>query len=180
MNYAPIDHARRNWATNGGGMPPLRRMCTPGPPPRLRHMAALMSLRQDSGGEPPPVRRRRPPKLTPFVRIVTEAGNELCTHCEVAESPIARMRGLMGRGRLEPGQGMLINGTASIQMLFMRFPIDVVFLDRNRAIVGISHDVMPWKGLAGARGAGAALELPAGTASEHGLELGDVLTFEPA
>jgi uncharacterized protein len=179
MNSASIGRATVRVATNGGGMPPLRRMCTSGRPQRLAQMAALMSLRQDSAGETRPV-RGRPPKLTHFVRIVTETGDELCTHCEVAESTIARMRGLMGRERLEPGHGMLINGTASIQMLFMRFPIDVVFLNRDKAIVGISHDVMPWKGLAGARGAGAALELPAGTASEHGLELGDVLTFEPA
>jgi uncharacterized membrane protein (UPF0127 family) len=123
-----------------------------------------------------PGQRRR---LAPIVRVVDAAGHEVCTHCEIAESTLARMRGLMGRDRLEPGHGMLINGTASIQMLFMRFPIDVVFLGRDRAIVGISHHVKPWRGIAGARGAAAALELPAGTAESHDLKVGQVLSLVP-
>jgi uncharacterized membrane protein (UPF0127 family) len=142
-------------------------------------MAALMSLNDDSSTGS--VRSRSGGRrLARLVRIVDGAGADVCTHCEVAESALARMRGLMGRESLEPGHGMLINGTASIQMLFMRFPIDVVFLDRNKAIVGISHDVRPWRGVAGARGAGAALELPAGTAKAHDLHIGDVLAIVPA
>jgi len=140
-------------------------------------MAALMSLSDDETG---PGARSTRGRLPSIVRIVTAAGADVCTHCEVAESALARMRGLMGRESLEPGHGMLINGTASIQMLFMRFPIDVVFLDRSKAIVGISHDVKPWRGIAGARGAGAALELPAGTAKAHDLHIGDILSVVPA
>jgi uncharacterized membrane protein (UPF0127 family) len=141
-------------------------------------MAALMSLNDDSSAGATHGRSGRR-ALARLVRIVDSAGADVCTHCEVAESTLARMRGLMGRERLEPGHGMLINGTASIQMLFMRFPIDVVFLDRNKAIVGISHDVKPWRGIAGARGAAAALELPAGTAKAHDLHTGDVLSLVP-
>jgi uncharacterized membrane protein (UPF0127 family) len=140
-------------------------------------MAALMSLRDDDTGSGAGKSTRG--RLPSIVRIVTAAGADVCTHCEVAESALARMRGLMGRERLEPGHGMLINGTASIQMFFMRFPIDVVFLDRSKAIVGISRDVKPWRGIAGARGAGAALELPAGTAKAHDLHIGDVLSVVP-
>jgi uncharacterized membrane protein (UPF0127 family) len=124
-------------------------------------------------------RPRRKRRLASAVRVVDAAGNDLCTYCEVAESTLARMRGLMGRDRLEPGHGMLINGTASIQMLFMRFPIDVVFLGRDKAIVGISHHVRPWRGIAGARGASAALELPAGAAKSHDLQVGDLLSLIP-
>jgi len=61
---------------------------------------------------------------------------------------------------------------------FMRFPIDVVFLDRDRKIVGISHTLVPWR-IAGARRAVAALELPAGTAEACGLTLGEVLELPP-
>jgi uncharacterized membrane protein (UPF0127 family) len=143
-------------------------------------MAALASMDDLDDGTPHAApSRRRAARLPSLVRVVTAAGTEVCTHCEVAESALARMRGLMGRASLEPGHGMLINGTASIQMLFMRFPIDVVFLDRNKAIVGISHGVKPWRGIAGARGAGAALELPAGTARAHDLRVGDVLSIVP-
>ena len=141
-------------------------------------MVALASM-DDSETNDVRSRPRRKQRLAPVVRVVDGAGNEVCTHCEVAESTLARMRGLMGRERLEPGHGMLINGTASIQMLFMRFPIDVVFLGRDKAIVGISHHVKPWRGIAGARGAAAALELPAGAAKSYDLHVGDVLSLIP-
>ena len=88
------------------------------------------------------------------------------------------MRGLLGRNGLDAGTGMLIDAAPSVLTLFMRFPIDVVFLDRERTIVGIRHRLAPWR-VAGARGAVAALELPAGAAAEAGLSEGDVLVLEP-
>lgn len=117
------------------------------------------------------IRRR---KLGPFVRVTAPGGRTVCTRCEVAEGAFARMKGLLGRTGLGPGQGMLINPAPSVMTFFMRFPIDVVFLDRDREIVGISHTLVPWR-IAGARHAVAALELPAGTAEECGLMLGEVL-----
>jgi len=73
---------------------------------------------------------------------------------------------------------MLINPAPSVMTFFMHFPIDVVFLDRDRKIVGISHTLVPWR-IAGARRAVAALELPAGTAEACGLTLGEVLELPP-
>jgi uncharacterized membrane protein (UPF0127 family) len=87
------------------------------------------------------------------------------------------MRGLLGRSGLEPGSGMLIDAAPSVHMFFMRFPIDVVFLDRDWKVVGIRSRLRPWR-VAGARRAVAALELPAGAAAEAGIEVGDVLVLE--
>jgi uncharacterized membrane protein (UPF0127 family) len=87
------------------------------------------------------------------------------------------MRGLLGRDGLEPGTGMLIDRAPSVHMFFMRFAIDVVFLDRDRTVVRIFHELRPWR-VAGARKAVAALELPAGSAAAVGLAVGDVLLFE--
>jgi len=87
------------------------------------------------------------------------------------------MRGLLGRSGLEPGAGMLIDSAPSVHMFFMRFPIDVVFLDRDRTVVSVRHRLAPWR-VAGARHAVAALELPAGTAAEAGIQEGDVLVLE--
>jgi uncharacterized membrane protein (UPF0127 family) len=87
------------------------------------------------------------------------------------------MRGLLGRDGLEPGTGMLIDRAPSVHMFFMRFPIDVVFLDRDRNVVGVRHRLRPWQ-VAGARRAVAALELPAGRAAAAGVEKGDRLVFE--
>jgi uncharacterized membrane protein (UPF0127 family) len=64
-------------------------------------------------------------------------------------------------------------------MFFMRFPIDVVFLDRDWRVVGVRHGLRPWR-VAGARGAVAALELPAGAAAAAGIDEGDVLALDDA
>jgi uncharacterized membrane protein (UPF0127 family) len=101
----------------------------------------------------------------------------VCERCEIPERAFGRARGLLGRDGLEPGEGMLIDRAGSVHMFFMRFPIDVVFLARDRTVVGVRHRLAPWR-LAGARGAVAALELPAGRASEVGVEKGQLLVLE--
>ena len=104
-------------------------------------------------------------------------GVVVCERCEIPESSVGRMRGLLGRAGLEPGGGMLIDAAPSVMTFFMRFPIDVVFLDRDWKVVGIRHRLRPWR-VAGAKRAVAALELPAGAAAEAGLEEGDILVLE--
>ena len=110
-------------------------------------------------------------------RVRNAAGDVVCERCEVPKSSFARARGLLGRSGLEPGDGMLIDAAPSVHMFFMRFPIDVVFLDRDWRVVRVVHRLRPWR-VAGARRAVAALELPAGAAAEAGIEEGDVLSLE--
>ena len=113
-----------------------------------------------------------------FARIRRKAdGAVVCERCEVPESAFGRMRGLLGRDGLEPGSGMLIDSAPLVHMFFMRFPIDVVFLDRDWRVVGVRQGLRPWR-VAGMRGAVAALELPAGAAAEAGIEQGDALALE--
>jgi uncharacterized membrane protein (UPF0127 family) len=116
-------------------------------------------------------------RTLPLCRVRTAQGTILCERCEVPAGSFARMRGLLGRDGLEPGTGMLIDASPSVHMFFMRFPIDVVFLDRDRTVVGVRHALRPWH-VAGARRAVAALELPAGAAAAAGVEEGDVLVLE--
>ena len=131
-------------------------------------MAAFYATNADA----PAVERKR------FVRITTADGTEVCARCELADTALARMRGLLGRRGLEPGRGMLITPCPSVMTFFMRFTIDVVFLDRDQRIVGISHELRPWR-VGGARRAFSSLELPAGSAASLGLLEGDVLAVEP-
>jgi uncharacterized protein len=112
-----------------------------------------------------------------IARVRNAAGAVVCERCEIPKSSFARARGLLGRSGLEPGSGMLIDAAPSVHMFFMRFPIDVVFLDRDRNVVRVVHGLRPWR-VAGARRAVAALELPAGAAAEAGIEKGDVLSLE--
>jgi uncharacterized membrane protein (UPF0127 family) len=112
-----------------------------------------------------------------FARVRTAEGAILCERCEIPESAFGRARGLLGRDGLEAGGGMLIDRAGSVHMFFMRFPIDVVFLARDRTVVGVKHRLAPWR-VAGARRAVASLELPAGRVAEVGVEEGDVLVLE--
>ena len=104
-------------------------------------------------------------------------GAVVCERCEIPESAFGRMRGLLGRDGLEPGGGMLIDRAPSVHMFFMRFALDVVFLDRDRKVVRVVERLRPWR-IASARRAAAALELPAGAAAAAGVEVGDILVFE--
>jgi len=103
----------------------------------------------------------------------------VCDRCEVADTIPTRMRGLLGRDGMRSGEGLLIKPTNSIHMFFMRFAIDVVFLDRDLVVKKIVEALAPWR-LAGCRGAKAALELPAGEAARRGVTLGERLVLEAA
>ena len=110
--------------------------------------------------------------------VLKRAGGVLvCDRCEVADTVPTRMRGLLGRDGLEPGEGLLIRPTNSVHMFFMRFAIDVVFLDRELVVKKIVEALAPWR-MAGCRGAKAALELPAGEAGRRGITVGERLQLE--
>ena len=121
----------------------------------------------------PHMRARRLPRQ---IRVVASDGTVVCARCDVADRPLARMRGLLGRSGLAPGEGMLITPSPSVMTFFMRFAIDVVFLDKAQTIVKITHSLVPWR-TTSARKAFATLELPAGTAVALGLEPGTALVF---
>ena len=97
-----------------------------------------------------------------------------CEDCHVADRPLSRMRGLLGRRGLESGEGLLLRPAPSIQTFFMRFPIDAVFLDREGTVLKVRSNLGPWR-LAGCRGAHATLELRAGEAQGRGIREGDRL-----
>ena len=103
-------------------------------------------------------------------------GTIVCERCTVADNPLARLRGLLGRDGLEPGEGLLLRPASAVHTYFMRFPIDVVFLDRALVVVEISDSVDPWQARS-RRGSKAVLELPAGESSRRGLAVGDQLTL---
>jgi uncharacterized membrane protein (UPF0127 family) len=63
----------------------------------------------------------------------------------LAESTVARMRGLLGHTSLPKGTGMLIRPCRSIHMWFMKFPIDAVFLDEDLRVLRVSNNLQPWK-----------------------------------
>ena len=107
------------------------------------------------------------------------AGAYLCDSCEVTGGPFDRMRGLLGRDGLSSGEGMLIKPAPSVHTFFMRFPIDVLFLDREMHVLRIARELRPWR-VAACRKARAVLELPAGEAERRGVRVGDRLRVSEA
>jgi uncharacterized protein len=105
-------------------------------------------------------------------------GSLVCERCLLAETPLARLRGLLGRAGLERGEGLLLRPASSIHMWFMRFAIDAVFLDGDGRVLRIAEHLAPWR-LAGCRGARAVVELPAGQAGRVGLTRGERLSLRP-
>lgn len=91
---------------------------------------------------------------------------------EFADNFLKRLRGLMFRRQLEKNRGLLLAPCNSVHMLFMRFAIDVIYLDENFCIKKIVHDLTPWLGISACFGAWGALELPSGTAKNLNLTVG--------
>jgi uncharacterized membrane protein (UPF0127 family) len=113
----------------------------------------------------------------PFGVLKKAGGEVVCARCEIADTPLKRMRGLLGRSGLGEGEGMLFRPAGSIHMMFMRFPIDALFCDRELVVLGVERDLKPWK-TARRTGAKVVIELAAGAA--EGLQPGDRLFLETA
>ena len=96
---------------------------------------------------------------------------------EIADSFFARLKGLMGRKKLPQGQGLLILPCNSIHMLFMRFSIDAVYVDKNFVVKKIVRNLRPWLGISICPGAHAVIELNAGDAENFSLEVGSKIIF---
>jgi uncharacterized membrane protein (UPF0127 family) len=102
-------------------------------------------------------------------------GNQIATEANEAANPWARFRGLMLRGRLDEGEGLLIRPCGSIHMMFMRFAIDAVFYDQEMRVTKVVRKLPPWVGIAfGGKGARGVIELPVGAA--EGVEAGHVIS----
>lgn len=108
-----------------------------------------------------------------------DRGTVLAERVTSANTFFGRFRGLMGRAELPTGHGLLLDGDNSIHTFFMRFPIDVVFLDRQRRVVHLMHRVAPWRISKIIWRARAVLELPPGTLASTDTRVGDLLKVEP-
>ena len=69
------------------------------------------------------------------LRVLNLTRNTELANCmEVADSGAKRNKGLLGRERLSPGEGLWIIPCEAVHTFWMRFPIDLVYLDRKKRI----------------------------------------------
>lgn len=110
------------------------------------------------------------------VRIVNASrGSVLAEEAEVAETPSARRRGLLGRDSLPEGGGLLIVPCRQVHSFGMRFAVDVVFLDRALKVIRAVREFPPGRLSPLVFRSRAVLELPAGTLERTGTRVGDPL-----
>jgi uncharacterized membrane protein (UPF0127 family) len=109
--------------------------------------------------------------------LVDGEGRVVCARCVVARRPLQRMIGLLGRKGLEPGAGLLLTRTSSIHTFFMRFSIDVVFLDRDLRVRSVAQQVAPFR-VVWRRGSRSVLELASGESGRVAIAEGSQLAWQ--
>lgn len=118
-------------------------------------------------------------------------GTTLAADAEVAGSLWAKFWGLMGRSSLPDGAALWLPDSNGIHMMFMRFPIDAVFVGRpesgsaeaveRRPVLSVHRGLRAWTGIVPlVRGAHGVLELPVGTIDRTGTGVGDLIEFRSA
>lgn len=112
-------------------------------------------------------------KLT--VRNVTR-GAVLGDAIDVADSRAKRNTGLLKHSGLEPGHGLWIVPCEGIHTFFMKFAIDVVFIDRKRRVRKVVRGLVPWRASLCVT-AHSVIELPVGVIEASGTQKGDQLAW---
>jgi hypothetical protein len=104
-------------------------------------------------------------------------GTVLGDAVELADTSAKRRTGLLKHDHLEPGAGLWIVPCESVHTFFMRFAIDLVYVDRKNKVRKVRHAVPAWR-LSACLTAHSILELPPGTARQTGTQAGDQLEIE--
>ena len=122
--------------------------------------------------------------MTKFMRARNATrGTVLCEHLENAGGLSGQSRGLLGRDGLDHDAGLLFESGRFtpfmwMHMFFMRFAIDIVFLDRRDQVLTINRNLRPWRLSSIVFGARKALELSSGAADRSSTQRGDHIVFE--
>jgi hypothetical protein len=110
-------------------------------------------------------------------RLTTSSGKTVVAAVAMADTPWQRFMGLMGKRELSADAGLCLRPCSSIHMFFMRFPVDVAFIDADGHVVRMYQGLRPWRISRVVRRAKAAIELPSGSLARAGVGVGDLLTM---
>jgi uncharacterized membrane protein (UPF0127 family) len=102
----------------------------------------------------------------------------IASHIEIAQNPWARMKGLLGRRDLPPGEALIITHCQSIHMFFMKFPIDVIFCDSRNKVIGLCESLKPFCLSPIFFKASYAIELPIGSITASKTQIGDQILIK--
>ncbi len=110
---------------------------------------------------------------------IERTGDILVQRVELARDSLARKRGLLGRERLDEGDGLIIAPSQGVHTFGMRFPIDIVAVARDGRVVKVRSRV-PARRLVMAWSAFAIIEMAEGTIERRALVAGDRVRLRPA
>jgi hypothetical protein len=149
-------------------------MAEPLPPPKPGETSSRPTGLTASSATPPapPANRGQEPSM--ICRNLTK-GNLVASQLSLATTPETRRQGLLGRSSLAADEGMLIDSCGWVHTVGMKFPIDIVFLDRRAQVVRILRSVAPGQTPGPCLTARSTLELAAGAAALKRIEVGDRL-----
>jgi len=103
---------------------------------------------------------------------------QVASHVVIARNPWQRMKGLLGARSFPQGDALVITRCQSIHMFFMKFPIDVIFCDRQDKVVGICANIKPFALSPVFFKAAYAIELPSGSVAASQTQVGDQLQIQ--
>jgi uncharacterized membrane protein (UPF0127 family) len=101
----------------------------------------------------------------------------LADSAQSTDTSAERRTGLLKNTRLEPGDGLWIVPCESVHSFFMKFTIDVLYLDRKHRVKKLRPEMAPWR-VSACLTAHSVLELPAGTIVRTGTKTGDQLEIK--
>jgi uncharacterized protein len=113
----------------------------------------------------------------PWILTNTRTAQPLARAIETAFDSSRRNKGLLGRQAFAPGSALILAPCSAIHTFFMRFPIDVAFVNREGVVVSVVHALAPWRIRAAFR-AFATVELPAGVLASSGTRQSDLLRLD--
>jgi uncharacterized membrane protein (UPF0127 family) len=106
-----------------------------------------------------------------------EQDSSLGAAIAVAGTSTSRAKGLLGRDSLADGEGLLFKNCSSLHTFFMRFPIDIIFTDKNGRVLKVAKAVGPFRFVAAPLRSHFAIELPVGAITDSSTRVGDHLMF---
>lgn len=109
--------------------------------------------------------------------ILSGNSRVLVENLRVANTPLARIRGLLFTKSLSPGDGLWLVPCNAIHSIGMNYPIDVIYLDKKNKIVKLTRQFCPNRIGPFVRKARSVIELPARSLERIGVNVGDTLQF---
>lgn len=116
-----------------------------------------------------------------ILMVLKHNGVTIASQIDIARSIFSKLAGLMFRKNISQDYAMIFlfkkPAIVGVHMMFMRFPIDVIFLDQDKKIIGIST-LKPWWTHKQMKKVMYLIEMKQGAAEKYGLKTGDILDFE--